>query len=72
MIKDTDIKELELQCVDLVSKTLVEVGTSQRRKTYSCISKSLNYDLKEDFSRLYFEDIQQPLDKELGQQRSLY
>ena len=59
MIKDIDIKDLELHCVDLVSKTLVELGQVKDEKHIVVLSKSLAYDLKEDFSRLYFEDIQQ-------------
>ena len=59
MIKDIDIKDLELHCVDLVSKTLVELGQVKDEKHIVVLAKSLAYDLKEDFSKLYFEDIQQ-------------
>tara|TARA_R100001163_G_scaffold7224_2_gene7642 strand:- start:2244 stop:2618 length:375 start_codon:yes stop_codon:yes gene_type:complete len=59
MIKDIDIKDLELHCVDLVSKTLVELGQVKDEKHIVVLAKSLAYDLKEDFSRLYFEDVQQ-------------
>jgi hypothetical protein len=59
MIKETDIKELELHCVDLVSKTLVELGQVKDEKHIVLLAKSLAYDLKEDFSRLHLEDIQQ-------------
>tara|TARA_R100000995_G_scaffold68857_1_gene37480 strand:- start:154 stop:528 length:375 start_codon:yes stop_codon:yes gene_type:complete len=59
MIKDIDIKDLELHCVDLVSKTLVELGQVKDEKHIVVLSKSLAYDLKEDFSKLYLEDIQQ-------------
>ena len=59
MIKDIDIKDLELHCVDLVSKTLVELGQVKDEKHIVVLSKSLAYDLKEDLSKLYFEDIQQ-------------
>jgi hypothetical protein len=59
MIKDIDIKDLELYCVDLVSKTLVELGQVKDEKHIVVLAKSLAYDLKEDFSKLYFEDIQQ-------------
>jgi hypothetical protein len=59
IIKDIDNKELRLLCVDLVSKTLVEIGPS---KTWSdkeivLLATSLAEDLKEDFSKLYFIDI---------------
>ena len=59
MIKDIDIKDLELHCVDLVSKTLVELGQVKDEKHIVVLAKSLAYDLKEDFNKLYFEDIQQ-------------
>ena len=59
MINDIDIKDLELHCVDLVSKTLVELGQVKDEKHIVVLSKSLAYDLKEDFSKLYLEDIQQ-------------
>ena len=59
MIKDIDIKDLELHCVDLVSKTLVELGQVKDEKHIVVLAKSLAYDLKEDFSKLYLEDIQQ-------------
>tara|TARA_Y100000385_G_C12938345_1_gene569896 strand:- start:328 stop:708 length:381 start_codon:yes stop_codon:yes gene_type:complete len=58
MIKDIDIKELELMCVDLISKTLVELGQLKDEKHIVILAKSLAYDVKEDFKNLYFEDIQ--------------
>lgn len=59
MIKDIDIKELELMCVDLISKTLVELGQLKDEKHIVILAKSLAYDVKEDFKNLYFEDIVQ-------------
>ncbi len=59
MIKDIDIKELELMCVDLISKTLVELGQLKDEKHIVILAKSLAYDIKEDFKNLYFEDIVQ-------------
>jgi len=59
MIKDIDIKELELMCVDLISKTLVELGQIKDEKHIVILAKSLAYDVKEDFKNLYFEDIVQ-------------
>tara|TARA_R110002072_G_C7785554_1_gene520425 strand:+ start:500 stop:877 length:378 start_codon:yes stop_codon:yes gene_type:complete len=59
MIKDIDIKELELMCVDLISKTLVELGQVKDERHIVILSKSLAYDVKEDFKNLYFEDIVQ-------------
>ena len=59
MIKDIDIKELELMCVDLISKTLVELGQVKDEKHIVILARSLAYDVKEDFKNLYFEDIVQ-------------
>tara|TARA_R110002167_G_scaffold23718_4_gene84090 strand:- start:534 stop:911 length:378 start_codon:yes stop_codon:yes gene_type:complete len=59
MIKDIDIKELELMCVDLISKTLVELGQLKDEKHIVILAKSLAYDIKEDFKNLTFEDIVQ-------------
>jgi hypothetical protein len=59
MIKDIDIKELELMCVDLISKTLVELGQIKDEKHIVILARSLAYDVKEDFKNLTFEDIVQ-------------
>ena len=59
MIKNIDIKELELMCVDLISKTLVELGQVKDEKHIVILAKSLAYDVKEDFKNLEFEDIVQ-------------
>ncbi len=59
MIKDIDIKELELMCVDLISKTLVELGQVKDERHIVILAKSLAYDVKEDFKNLYFEDVVQ-------------
>tara|TARA_R100001244_G_scaffold48765_1_gene43354 strand:+ start:2845 stop:3222 length:378 start_codon:yes stop_codon:yes gene_type:complete len=59
MIKDIDIKELELMCVDLISRTLVELGQVKDEKHIVILAKSLAYDVKEDFKNLEFEDIAQ-------------
>ena len=59
MIKDIEIKELELMCVDLISKTLVELGQIKDEKHIVILAKSLAYDVKEDFKNLTFEDIVQ-------------
>ena len=56
-IKDIDIRELELMCVDLISKTLVELGQVKDERHIVILAKSLAYDVKEDFKNLYFEDI---------------
>ena len=59
MIKDIEIKELELMCVDLISKTLVELGQIKDEKHIVILARSLAYDDKEDFKNLTFEDIVQ-------------
>jgi len=59
MIKDIEIKELELMCVDLISKTLVELGQIKDEKHIVILARSLAYDVKEDFKNLTFEDIVQ-------------
>jgi hypothetical protein len=56
-IKDIEIKELELMCVDLISKTLVELGQIKDEKHIVILAKSLAYDVMEDFKNLTFEDI---------------
>lgn len=57
-IKEIEIKELKLLCVDLVSKTLVELGQSKTDKEIVILATSLAEDLKEDFYKLFFIDIQ--------------
>ena len=59
MIKDINIKELELMCVDLISRTLVELGQVKDEKHIVILATSLAYDVKEDFKNLEFEDIAQ-------------
>ena len=59
MIKEIEIQELTLLCVQLVSRTLVELGQVKDEKHIVVLSQSLSNDLKEDFANLTFEDIQQ-------------
>ena len=59
MIKDISTKDLELYCVDLISKTIVELGQTKTDKDIVLLAQSLALDLKEDFSKLLFEDIVQ-------------
>jgi hypothetical protein len=59
MIKEIEIQELTLLCVQLVSRTLVELGQVKDEKHIVVLSQSLSNDLKEDFPNLTFEDIQQ-------------
>ena len=57
-IKEYEKQELTLKCVELISKTLVELGQVKDEKHIVVLSQSLANDLLEDFSNLYFEDIQ--------------
>ena len=59
MIEEIELKELTLLCVELVSRTLVELGQVKDEKHIVVLSQSLANDLKEDFNKLNFEDIQQ-------------
>ena len=58
-IKEHGSKELMLKCVELISKTLVELGQVKDEKHIVILSSSLTTDLFEDFSNLTFEDVQQ-------------
>ena len=57
-IKQENKKELTLKCVDLVSKTLVELGQSKSEQEIVILSQSLCDDLYSDFKNLMFKDIQ--------------
>tara|TARA_R100000654_G_scaffold70961_1_gene101586 strand:+ start:336 stop:722 length:387 start_codon:yes stop_codon:yes gene_type:complete len=59
VIKNIDMKDLVPLCVQLISKTLVELGQSKDSKHIVVLSQSLAYDLKEDFKNLTFVDIEQ-------------
>ena len=59
VIKDIKMNDLVPLCVELVSKTLVELGQSKDSKHIVVLSQSLANDLKEDFKNLTFEDINQ-------------
>ena len=57
-IKQEDRQELSLKCVDLVSKTFVELGQTKSEQDIVILSQSLCDDLYADFKNLMFEDIQ--------------
>ena len=57
-IKEYDIQDLQLKCVELISMTLVELGQVKDEKHSVILAQSLSNDLIEDFGNLYFEDIQ--------------
>ena len=57
-IKEYEIQELTLKCVELISLTLVELGQVKDEKHIVILAQSLSNDLLEDFANLTFEDIQ--------------
>ena len=57
-IKEYDIQDLQLKCVELISMTLVELGQVKDEKHIVILAQSLSNDLIEDFGNLYLEDIQ--------------
>jgi len=57
-IKQENKKELTLKCVDLVSKTYVELGQSKSEQEIVILAQSLCEDLYADFKNLMFEDIE--------------
>ena len=59
MIKDINIKELTGMCVDLLMRTYTELGQTPSEQVVLLMSQSLANDLKQDFGKLYFEDIVQ-------------
>tara|TARA_R100001163_G_scaffold52551_1_gene39896 strand:- start:371 stop:745 length:375 start_codon:yes stop_codon:yes gene_type:complete len=57
-INEIEQTELQLKCVDLISKTFLELGQTKTDKEIVILSQCLAEDLKEDFGKLIFEDIQ--------------
>ena len=57
-IKEIEISQLKLKCLDLITKTFVELGQVKDDKTLAILAQTLANDLLEDFSNLTFEDIQ--------------
>ena len=58
-IKNLETNDLKLKCLDLVTKTFVELGQVKDDKTLAILAQTLSNDLLEDFSTLTFEDIVQ-------------
>ena len=56
-IKEQDKKDLTLQCVDLVSKTFVELGQSKTEQDIVILAQSLSDDLKRDFYKFTLDDV---------------
>ena len=57
-IKEIEISQLKLKCLDLITKTFVELGQVKDDKTLAILAQTLATDLLEDFPNLTFEDIQ--------------
>tara|TARA_R100000655_G_scaffold39753_1_gene75083 strand:- start:799 stop:1182 length:384 start_codon:yes stop_codon:yes gene_type:complete len=53
-----DKNELNLKCVDLISKTLVELGQTKSEQEIVILARSLSDDLQQDFNKLMFSDIE--------------
>ena len=58
-IKEIEISQLKLKCLDLITKTFVELGQVKDDKTLAILAQTLATDLLEDFANLTFEDIEQ-------------
>ena len=58
-IKNLETNDLKLKCLDLITKTFVELGQVKDDKTLAILAQTLSNDLLEDFSNLTFEDIVQ-------------
>tara|TARA_R110001606_G_C14908772_1_gene595031 strand:+ start:46 stop:438 length:393 start_codon:yes stop_codon:yes gene_type:complete len=58
-IKEIEMKDLTLMCVELISRTFIELGQSKQDETQIVIlAQSLANDLKEDFGdSMSFSDI---------------
>ena len=57
-IKQENKKDLTLKCVDLISKTFVELGQAKGEEDIVILSQSLADDLLKDFANLIFSDIE--------------
>ena len=58
VIKEIETSQLKLKCLDLITKTFVELGQVKDDKTLAILAQTLSSDLLEDFPNLTFEDIQ--------------
>ena len=57
-IKLEDRQELTLNCVDLISKTFVELGQAKSEQEIVILARSLSDDLFRDFGGLTFADVE--------------
>tara|TARA_R110002020_G_scaffold162915_1_gene348804 strand:- start:1708 stop:2076 length:369 start_codon:yes stop_codon:yes gene_type:complete len=51
-------KELQLKCVDLLSKTYIELGQKPDHETIVVLATSLADDLKRTYKNFYYEDAE--------------
>ena len=58
-IKELQIEELRGKCVDLLSKTFLQLRQNPTEDDIVSLAVILAEDLKEDFEKLEFEDIEQ-------------
>ena len=58
IIKEIQIEELRTKCVDLLSKTFLELRQNPTEEDIVSLAIILADDLKDDFEKLYFEDIE--------------
>ena len=59
-IREIEQQELELKCVDLISKTYIELGQTKIGKEIVILSQSLSEDLRQDFDNsMEWIDIEQ-------------
>tara|TARA_B100000963_G_C22545406_1_gene634180 strand:- start:752 stop:1108 length:357 start_codon:yes stop_codon:yes gene_type:complete len=57
LIKEQNKKEITLQCVDLVSKTFVELGQAKTEQDIVILAQSLSDDLLRDYSKFTLDDV---------------
>ena len=61
-VKDYNIKDLQLQCVDLLAKTYLQLGQKSDSETMITFATILCEDLQKDFKNLDFEDVKKSFD----------
>ena len=61
MITNKQKEELTIECVKLISKTLVQLGQTKSSEDISILASTLSYDLLNEkrFKGLNFQDIQE-------------
>ena len=58
-IKTIDRKDLQLKCVDLLSKTYIELGQKPDHETIVVLATSLADDLSRTYKNFYYEDAEE-------------